>query len=127
MFIWLGGSVYQVNFFETATQVHKGKICIKNLVFLKKVILRLISFFRCGQSFLILKISQQLRPFILPLYSTSEQHPFPSSSLVVNTRALILRQLSKDHTRNDTEGTVKLNKMVKRECTVNTFLEPLFD
>lgn len=26
-------NVYKVNFFKTAAQVHKGKICIKNLVF----------------------------------------------------------------------------------------------
>lgn len=36
MFIWLVGSVYQVNFFQTATQVHKGKTCIKKpCIFLK--------------------------------------------------------------------------------------------
>lgn len=90
------------------------KLALKTFhFFLKKVIFKLVSFLLW--IFVILKISQQLRSFILTtsLFQIQAVPLSLQSSLGVNTRALILRQLSKDQTRKDAEGKVKFNKMVK--------------
>lgn len=115
MLIWLVEDVYQVNFFETAAEAHKGKTCIKNLVFKKKVIFRLISFLLWT-----VILDFQNFPTVKLFYSNPSlfhQRAVPlcqQSSLVVNTRAPILRQLSKDQPEKMLKEKLNSTKMVKR-------------
>lgn len=70
-------------------------------MYFKKIILRLISF---PQWIIIPKNFSTVKIFYPTLFHNQVLPLSQQSSLAANTRALILRQLSKDQTRKDAEG-----------------------